>query len=75
MGVVAGRWIPFIPVSMTTLTSPRPHHENELAQERSPTIDKSGIASYYNYSSEADVQVADRKEIQRDLLDCLHREN
>jgi hypothetical protein len=43
---------------MTTLTSPRPHHENELAPERGPTVDKNGIASYYNYSSEADVRDA-----------------
>jgi hypothetical protein len=63
MGVVAGRRIPFIPVSMATLTSPRAHHENELAPERGSTIDKSGISSYCNCSSEADMQVGGQKEV------------
>jgi hypothetical protein len=48
MGVVAvaSTWILVIPVSMTTPTSPRLHHENELAPERGSAIDKSGIAYY-----------------------------
>jgi hypothetical protein len=63
MGVVAGQWIPFIPVSMVTLTSPRAHHENELAPERGSTIDKSGISSCYSCSSGGDMPVWGQKEV------------
>jgi len=57
MGVVAGRWILFIPVTMTTrYFTPTTRRKWTRPQSAAQPSIKSSIAFYYCYSSEADTQ-------------------